>query len=406
MFDEVSIPMRDGQALSAWVRHPTAPGCQLPTVLVQTPYNKDAFKEEFLTPEAGSDPLFASTDYVFVVMDWRGFFGSAGAKPGSSHGADGYDAVEWIAQQAWSDGNVGTWGVSALCEVQYWTAVLRPPHLRAGVPIFCDMNEEYSNIYPGGVMRQDYVTFVSSYYGTSAFQTNPYDDAAWTAAGAAYNPGNIAVPMLVVAGWYDLMPKGSFTTFAALVQSSDPSVSREHRLLIGPWIHFAIGGEVAGEVTLTSQELQYTDQQQVVDTDSLAWFDLYLRNRSDSAATAWAAVQYERAGAETGTWLSDTQWPPAGGQPLVLSLSTGGTLAASPPTSPTTLALADDPLNPSPTIGGPTLLPSLIHGPADQAPVLARQDARPSPRRHCPPFAFGAAWPSRSTSARPGSTPT
>jgi putative CocE/NonD family hydrolase len=85
-----------------------------PAVLIQTPYNKNSFVLAFTTAFTG-DPLFQSLDYAFVVLDWRGFFASAGAAHSGSpnHGQDGYDAVEWIAAQSWCTGNVGTGGPSA-----------------------------------------------------------------------------------------------------------------------------------------------------------------------------------------------------------------------------------------------------------------------------------------------------
>jgi len=51
-----------------------------------------------------------SSKYIFVFVDWRGFYGSSkAAYPGSpAQGKDGYDIVEWIASQTWSDAKVGT----------------------------------------------------------------------------------------------------------------------------------------------------------------------------------------------------------------------------------------------------------------------------------------------------------
>lgn len=48
---------------------------------------------------------------------------------------DGYDTVEWIAKQVWSNGQVFTDGPSYLCHVQTSMAILRPPHLTA---MFCN----------------------------------------------------------------------------------------------------------------------------------------------------------------------------------------------------------------------------------------------------------------------------
>ena len=131
-FEDVMIPMRDGNFLSAFVRRPMDEACRLPAILIQTPYNKENARTMWFDDPSG-EPLFESADYAFVVVDWRGFFGSAqaavtGTQP---YGEDGYDTVEWIAAQSFSDGKVGTWGVSALCVQQYRTAVEQPPHLAA-----------------------------------------------------------------------------------------------------------------------------------------------------------------------------------------------------------------------------------------------------------------------------------
>ena len=40
-----------------------------------------------------------------------------------------YDTIEWAARQAWSDGNVGTFGLSYPGAVQWLAAVESPPHL-------------------------------------------------------------------------------------------------------------------------------------------------------------------------------------------------------------------------------------------------------------------------------------
>src|SRR5215472_1307667 len=78
VFEEVRVPMRDSMTLGAVVRHPIDSRCQSPTVLVQTPYNKCGARRLWF--ESGhEEPLFDSTDYVFVLEDMRCFFSSAQA---------------------------------------------------------------------------------------------------------------------------------------------------------------------------------------------------------------------------------------------------------------------------------------------------------------------------------------
>ncbi|HOX44357.1 MAG TPA: CocE/NonD family hydrolase [Myxococcota bacterium] len=374
VFEDVSIPLRDGQALAAFVRRAQTPGCRLPTILIQTPYDKENARTLWLADPAG-EPLFASPDYNFVVLDWRGFFGSraAAVQGAQPYGQDGYDAVEWIAARPWSDGQVGTWGVSALCVQQWRTALERPPHLRAFVPIFCQANTTYAQYYPGGVLRQEYVDFLSAYFGMSdLILAHPYRDALWRAVEGLLELARVEAPALVVAGWWDLHNPGSLQDFEALRTLSPEAVRALHRLLIGPWIHFATGGESQGAGRqLDAQELLYVDADRRIQRDSLAFFDLHLRGRQ-SEASGWAPARWLTGG--DGLWESAEAWPPTGAARAVFYPAPGGALAGEAPAE-SRLDFPCDPDDPSPSVGGCTLLPSLYHGPRDQAEVVARPDA-------------------------------
>jgi len=115
----VQIPMRDGKFLAADVYVPS--GCtSCPTILIQTPYNRLAFR---MGLPLGIGQNLNSSNYNFVVVDWRGFYGSSAAIVAQpNRGQDGYDVIEWISDQSWSNQKVGTWGPSALGVIQYQTA--------------------------------------------------------------------------------------------------------------------------------------------------------------------------------------------------------------------------------------------------------------------------------------------
>jgi len=100
--------MRDGITLSADIYRPDAPG-RFPVVLARTPYNKN-------TERAWKyGHFFARHGYVFVWMDVRGRGDSEGEfVPYRNDARDGYDAIEWLARQPWSTGDVATWGGSYL----------------------------------------------------------------------------------------------------------------------------------------------------------------------------------------------------------------------------------------------------------------------------------------------------
>jgi putative CocE/NonD family hydrolase len=130
---EVQIPMSDGQSLAAdyYLPEDWTSG---PVILIQTPYNKNLV-HLFGLP-LGVGYAQETSPYAFVILDWRGRFGSIDAAYVGSPttGEDGFDAVEWVASQTWCDGNIGTWGPSALGRVQYETARQHPPHLKCIAP--------------------------------------------------------------------------------------------------------------------------------------------------------------------------------------------------------------------------------------------------------------------------------
>ena len=65
-------------------------------------------------------------------MDVRGRGDSDGVfEPWRNEGQDGFDSIAWVAEQPWCDGDVITWGQSYLGCIQWMTALLQPPHLRA-----------------------------------------------------------------------------------------------------------------------------------------------------------------------------------------------------------------------------------------------------------------------------------
>ncbi|NNJ54983.1 MAG: CocE/NonD family hydrolase, partial [Bacteroidia bacterium] len=149
--DSRDIPMRDGKYLAADF-YSNDSTVQKPTILIMTPYGKFFYTIIGLPFDIGYD--FSKSNYNFVIVDWRGRFASSGAFAiDSDNGEDGYDVVEWIAAQSWSDGKIGTWGPSALGGVQFDLAKEKPPHLTCCVPEVAAPIYEYSHYHPGGVLE-------------------------------------------------------------------------------------------------------------------------------------------------------------------------------------------------------------------------------------------------------------
>lgn len=175
---DVVAPARDGTILRADVYRPSTPR-RYPVLLTRTPYDK-------------SDPVnlagqldvsrAVSRGYVVVVQDVRGRYASGGTfEPFVSEAADGFDAIEWAAQQSWSDGQVGMFGGSYTGYAQWLAATAGPPHLRAIFPLLSTADK-----------RRDH----------------------------------IGVPALCVGGWYDAFLKGTLSNFSGNRQAGGTQSAR------------------------------------------------------------------------------------------------------------------------------------------------------------------------------------
>ena len=131
---DVMLGMRDHVQLATDIYRPAHHGepadGQFPTILGRTSYDKNS-------PQMWVEPVadfFTRRGYVVVIQDLRGRHHSEGTGQyfhtvNPREGEDGYDTIEWIAAQPWSNGRVGMVGSSHGGIVQTAAALTRPPHL-------------------------------------------------------------------------------------------------------------------------------------------------------------------------------------------------------------------------------------------------------------------------------------
>ncbi|MCB0642487.1 MAG: CocE/NonD family hydrolase, partial [Phaeodactylibacter sp.] len=356
----VSIPMSDGKMLAGDLYLPNETDA-FPTILIQTPYNKNTFLLSGLP--LGVDYDIESSDYAFLIVDWRCYFASLPACTGSlSNGEDGYDVVEWIAQQNWSDGKVGTWGPSALGTVQFQTAREQPPHLVCAVPIVVSPQTSYHKFFPGGSLRVDYSSFVGTYFGFQSLITaNPYYNLIWTITenGSMY-PAEIDIPMLIIGGWYDHNTDDCLSMFDTLRSTSTPTVREQHRILMGPWSHSRVGNSEQGE-------LSFPNSDGYADLRAKAFFDYHLREVNNDWENS-PFVEYYQMGENN--WATAAQWPPQGLSMQQFYLREDFSLQSEPPAfAEQSFSYLYDPTDPSPSIGGKLFNANLFDdnvGPLDQ----------------------------------------
>jgi uncharacterized protein len=167
------IPLRDGVQLNASVYVPRNQRVPLPTLVTLTPYVADY--------NHARGVYFAAHGYPFVVVDVRGRGTSEGTfKPFIQEAQDGYDVVEWLANQPFCNGKVGMWGGSYCGYNQWATAKEVPPHLATIVPraapyVGVDFPMRKNIFYP---YLLQWITFTSG----RAAQTNIFSDTALWAA--------------------------------------------------------------------------------------------------------------------------------------------------------------------------------------------------------------------------------
>ncbi len=165
---KVMMPMRDGVRLATDIYRPKDTTAKVPTVWVRTPYNFNYWDVRNGVPADLSAALTAvKRGYAYVVQNERGHFFSEGNYDILGSPTDGYDALEWLSKQEWSNGKVGTTGCSSTAEYQMGVAAL-------GHPAYAAMNVqgfgagvgrvapyfEQGNWYRGGAVQMLFITWI------------------------------------------------------------------------------------------------------------------------------------------------------------------------------------------------------------------------------------------------------
>jgi putative CocE/NonD family hydrolase len=164
------IPMKDGVRLATDIYRPKTPANgRFPIVFVKTPYNFNFWDVRNGVP-ADLSPILTAVKrgYAWVGQNERGHFFSEGHY--DILGApitDGYETIDYLTRQPWSNGKLGTTGCSSTAEWQPAVASL-------GHPGFAAMNVqgfgagvgkvgpywEQGNWYRGGAMQMLFITWI------------------------------------------------------------------------------------------------------------------------------------------------------------------------------------------------------------------------------------------------------
>jgi predicted acyl esterase len=360
---EFMVPMRDGVKLATNVYLPDGPG-PFPVVLSRTPYGKDQGR--------GDAESINKAGYARVVQDCRGRFKSEGKYvPWENDIEDGYDTLDWIAKQPWSNGKVGMTGGSALGITAHLAAMSGHPALKAAF-VTVSHGSPYQNAnYPGGIylknMREEWLRRQGV---PPPDEPKPrigyYDDDARRLDMRSYL-SRINVPFYSVGGWYDIFSQGTIDTFTLLQEKGGPGAKGNQRLYMGGFGHRQLMGDLKYPPEAAGRPM----------ADMIPWFDYWLKG-IDNGITRQPRVKYFVLGdpmdksAPGNDWRTADSWPPAS-TPTSFYLQPGGKLAAAPPSAAEgKLSFVYDPKDPVPTLGGNNLM--MDAGPMDQRPVSSRKD--------------------------------
>jgi len=178
---KVMVSMRDGVRLATDIYRPKTDK-PVPVIFSKTPYNFNSWRDGKLD-SGGFQTAYKTVKrgYAYVVQNERGRYFSEGKWDIlGTPTTDGYDAIQWMAEQPWSNGKVGLIGCSSSAEWQMAVAALDPPGLAAVVPMgfgagIGRMGEFYEqgNFYRGGVHQMLMTAWLYDYGFIQASQHRP-----------------------------------------------------------------------------------------------------------------------------------------------------------------------------------------------------------------------------------------
>jgi hypothetical protein len=365
---EIFTPMRDGVKLAANVFLPEGKG-PWPVVIVRTPYLKDG---RMFSKGAASH--YTKAGYAFVVQDVRGKGHSQGFYEAFVPDIeDGYDTVEAIAGQPWSNGQVGITGGSAMGITSNLAAIAAPPHLKAAYVIVAP-NETFTTSFLGGVPKEKDTVGWMKQQGVSD------DVIARAEAGSIRSvftdragPGDelkyVRIPIWNVGGWYDIFNTGTIQNFEYLQNHGAAGARGNQRLTMGPFGHGPLSGNLA-----------YPDEDRLGATgdNDIRWFDYWLKGVENGVMDEPPVDAFMMAAAEKGVYSPKNRHVKAANWPIDYRatryyLTVGLGLAKAAPTKDGDKASYKfDPAHPVPTIGGANL--TFERGPMDQRPIKDRSD--------------------------------
>ena len=357
------VTMRDGCRLAVDVYLPQARAAvgeaRFPTIVILTPYYR-----RFKLARPGADPspnaaryrdMFVPRGYALVVVDVRGTgasFGTRDSFRSPRERDDHREIADWIVGEPWSDGAIGSTGISYLGAAGCFLASTGHPAVKAIAPLFAVHDTYSDHVFPGGIMcttvTANYDNLVRAldldqrdnlapypYFNDASFagpqpvdedsdgslvraaleahadsfrlrdmalefsyreEATPHDPGLHSGACSPYwYLAGTQAAVYSISGWYDgsAFANASISRFLTLAGPHD-------RLLLGPWDHGARTNGSPWRDTGPAPRFPLL-------AEVLRFFDQHLAGRktglSEEAPVHFHTVHEEK-------WQAAAQWPP------------------------------------------------------------------------------------------------
>jgi putative CocE/NonD family hydrolase len=396
---EARVRMRDGVRLGTDVYLPGGDESPGDTVLIRLPYDKSGVYT-FIPLIA---EYFMARGYRVVAQDVRGKFRSEGdALLFVNESEDGYDTIEWVVNQPWSNGRVAMWGDSYYGYTQWAAVASQHPALKAiaprvtgtqlGEPVRRAAGTRTSAVewaitylYPLSyfhsqdayfweldLARRPFSAQVEEALEAIGSRSLSYDQWYPRAVHLPRFPAGSPfearpVPTLHTIGWWDNCAPLSWADVAEIEQR--PGWALNHFLRIESMDHesFYLDDPAEDRVEERSDEQIRAQLPRMLDP-ALDFFEVFVRavgRHADIPRVSWNLA------GTPGMRRSD-QWPPRGAESRTVFALPNGSLALEAPASAQQVSWVHDPADLVPS-SVPNAFGYLMHA-VDEAPLGARDD--------------------------------
>ena len=385
--EAVRIPVGDQVHLAADVYHPLGTEPPKGTILIRTPYGISPLHA------LGHARLFAARGYQVLANSCRGTFGSEGdMNPGRTEADDGQAVLAWMREQPWYTGSFAMVGTSYFGYTQWSLLSNEPPADFQAAVITTGPHDLSRFVWGTGALRSDIVAWaditvrmqrdsffsviraagsiearlypvfqsfplmpaISNHFGESLPPwlepniTQPdLNDRYWepTQHGNALKKANM--PILLTAGWYDLMLAQVLEQYTTLSQRGCNVA-----MTIGPWTHLEAGGGL-------------------VLPETYQWLEEHVAGEKGGGGRK-SPVRIFVTG--VGKWVDLPSWPPKSSA-HELFLSAGSELSTKPPSKEEPdFTFTFDPKDPTPFVGAAELFDRVSNPRRPDTPLSSRRD--------------------------------